>query len=65
MTEYLIGALLSLNGAVTGSMVFLICRKIGKDLHVSVHSFFFAIVTGFSGFITLAFTTYKISPLGI
>ena len=65
MTEYLIGVILSIIGAATGSMVYLICRKIGKELHVSVHSFFFATVTGFGGFIALGFTTYKISPLGI
>ncbi|CDW82510.1 duf6 domain protein [Stylonychia lemnae] len=65
MTQYFVGIFLSLFGAISGTMVYIVCRKIGKELHVSVHSFFFAVVTAFGGFIALSFTSYTIAPLGI
>ncbi len=52
-------------GAVTGGSVYVVCRLIGKDLHVSVHSFFFALTTGFGGFLALAFSKYTINPMNM
>ncbi|CDW78554.1 ymr253c-like protein [Stylonychia lemnae] len=42
LNHYFIGTFLSLSGALAVTVVFIVCRKIGKDLHVSVHSFYFA-----------------------
>ena len=50
---------------MTGACVYIVCRLIGKDLHVSVHSFFFALTTGIGGFIALAFSKYSINPMNM
>ena len=48
------------------SIVFVACRFIGKDLHVSVHSFYFAMTSSLIGFFLLAFSSkYSLGVLNL
>ena len=62
--DYKIGILYALFGAVSGSFVFVVCRKLGTSVHVSVHPFFMALISGLGGVWLLTFSRYTIGSLG-
>eukprot|EP00347_Sterkiella_histriomuscorum_P011479 403372297 len=65
LSDYFFGVSLALFGAMSGACVYVVCRVIGKDLHVSVHSFYFAMMTGIGGFILHYFSKYEIGVLTV
>lgn len=61
--DYYFGVFLALFGSVSGSGVYVVCRKLGTQLHVSVHPFYMAVISGFCGVWLLSFSRYSISGL--
>ncbi len=62
--NYYFGIVMALWGSVSGSFVFVVCRKLGTQVHVSLHPFYMALICGFGGVWLLAFTRYTIGSLG-
>ena len=61
--DYYLGLFFAFFGSVTGSFVYVVCRKLGTQIHVSVHPFYMALISGFGAVWLLAFSRYKISGL--
>ena len=61
--DYYFGVFLSLFGSLAGSGVYVCCRKLGTQIHVSVHPFFMALISGFGGVWILGFSRYQIGKL--
>lgn len=56
--DYYIGIFFALFGSISGSFVFVVCRKLGTQIHVSIHPFFMATISGLGGVLLLAFSRY-------
>ena len=57
------GIAYALIGSVTGSCVFVVCRMLGTQLHVSIHPFFMAMVSAIGCVWLLALTDFTIGSL--
>ncbi len=55
---------MALWGSISGSFVFVVCRKLGTQVHVSLHPFYMAVICGFGGVWLLIFSRYTIGSLG-
>ena len=53
--DYSWGIAFALFGSLNNAFVFVTCRKLGKDIHQSIHPFFYALTTIIGGFIALSF----------
>ena len=62
--NYYFGIVMALWGSVSGSFVFVVCRKLGTQVHVSLHPFYMALICGFGGVWVLAFSRCTIGTLG-
>lgn len=60
---YSLGVLFALFGSLTNAFVFLVCRKLGKEVHQALHPFYFAVVTIIGGLIAIFMSNYEINPL--
>ena len=54
--NYYFGIIMALWGSISGSFVFVVCRKLGTQVHVSLHPFFMALICGFGGVWLLVFS---------
>lgn len=62
-SDYKMGIFCALLGAVSGSFVYVVCRKLGNQVHVSIHPMFMALTSGLGAVLFLACSNYTISAL--
>jgi len=61
--DYSLGFTYALIGSLFNALVFLVCRKIGKDVHQSLHPFYFGLMSMFGGMLLLIYNRIPINPL--
>eukprot|EP00347_Sterkiella_histriomuscorum_P011188 403373411 len=61
--KFYLGVFFAIFGSLNNAFVFLVCRKIGKDLHQSIHPFYFALMTSIGATLALSFSNLQSYPL--
>ncbi|CDW91868.1 drug metabolite transporter permease [Stylonychia lemnae] len=61
--KFLTGVFFAIFGSFNNALVFLVCRKIGKDIHQSIHPFYFAMMSAVGATLALFLSNIPSYPL--